>query len=94
VPEFDTCIGSREVPVGLGVGGISVVLPSSDFLDEVLFVGNPAVEALGWKHAEFGLRQIKPTTVLWKIAEKGLAKICHRPIPATYCSVYAIECWL
>jgi hypothetical protein len=47
VPEFDTCIGGCEVPVGLGVVGIAVVLPGSDFLDEDLFVGNPAVEALG-----------------------------------------------
>jgi hypothetical protein len=49
------------------VVGIAVELPSSDFLDEALFVGNPAVEALGRKHAEFGLRQIKPTAVLWSV---------------------------
>jgi hypothetical protein len=40
---------------------------SSDFLDEALFVGNPAVEALGRKHAEFGLGQIQPTAVLWSV---------------------------
>jgi hypothetical protein len=47
VLQFDTSIGSCEVPVCLGVVGIAVVLPSGDFLDEGLFVGNPAIEALG-----------------------------------------------
>ena len=36
-----------HVPVGLGVVGIAVVFPGGDFLDEDLFVGNAAVEALG-----------------------------------------------
>ena len=45
--EFDTCVWGREVPVGLGVVGIAVVLPSGDFVDEGLFVGNATVEALG-----------------------------------------------
>jgi len=55
------------VPIGLGVVGIAVVLPSSDFLDEGLFVGNPAIEALGRQDAEFGFRQIEPTAVLWGV---------------------------
>ena len=45
--EFDTCIGGCEVPVGLGVVDIAIVLPGGDFLDEGLFVGDAAVEALG-----------------------------------------------
>ena len=40
---------------------IAVALPGSDFVDESLFVGNAAVEALGGKDAKFGFRQIKPT---------------------------------
>ena len=47
--------------------GIAVVLPCGDFIDERLFVGNPAVEALGRQDAEFGLRQIQPTSVLWSV---------------------------
>src|ERR1035437_7009300 len=47
VLEFDTCVGGCKLPVGLGEVGIAVVLPSGDFLDEGLLVGNPAVEALG-----------------------------------------------
>lgn len=43
------------------------MLPCCDFLDEDLFVGNPAVEALGRKHPEFGLRHIQPTAVLWSV---------------------------
>ena len=65
--EFDACVGGGELPVGLGVVGIAVVLPSGDFLDEGLFVGNPAVEALGRQDAEFGLCQIKPTAMLWSV---------------------------
>ena len=55
------------MPVCLGVIGVSVVLPSGDFLDEGLFVGNPTIEALGRQDAEFGFRQIEPTAVLWGV---------------------------
>ena len=65
--KFDACVWSCELPIGLGVVDITVVLPSGDFLDEGLFVGNPAVEALGCQDAEFGLRQIEPTAVLWSV---------------------------
>ena len=47
--------------------GIAVVLPCGDFLDEGLFIGNPTVEALGRQDADFGLRQIKLTAVLWSV---------------------------
>jgi hypothetical protein len=66
VLEFGASIGGCELPVGLGVICISVLLPCGDFLNEALFVGNPAVEALGRQDAEFGLRQIEPTAVLWR----------------------------
>ena len=55
------------MPIGLGVVDIAVVLPSSDFLDEGLFVGNPAIEALGRQDAEFGLCQIEPAAVLGRV---------------------------
>ena len=55
------------MPIGPGVVGIAVVLPSGDFLNEGLFIGNPTVEALGREDAEFGFCQIKPTTVLWSV---------------------------
>ena len=45
--EFDACIGRCELPIGLGVIGIAVVLPSGNFVDEGLFVGYAAVEASG-----------------------------------------------
>ena len=45
--EFDTGVCCGELPIGLGVVGIAVVLPGGDFLDEGLFVGNAAIEALG-----------------------------------------------
>ena len=67
MPEFDTGIFCGELPVGLGVVGIAVVLPGGDFVDKGLFVGDAAVEALGRQDAEFGLRQIEPTAVLWSV---------------------------
>src|SRR5947208_15160698 len=45
--KFDASIFGGELPVGLGVVGIAVVLPGGDFVDEDLFVGNAAIEALG-----------------------------------------------
>ena len=65
--KFDTSAFSGEVPVRLGVTDIAVVLPGSDFVDERLFVGKAAVEALGGKDAKFGFRQIKPTAVLRRV---------------------------
>src|ERR1019366_1103352 len=67
VLEFDTCVGGCKLPVGLGEVGIAVVLPSGDFLDEGLLVGNPAVEALGRQDAEFRLCQNKPAAMLWSV---------------------------
>ena len=52
------------MPVGLGVICIAVALPCGDFLDEGVFVGNPAIEALGRQDTEFGFRQIEPTAML------------------------------
>jgi hypothetical protein len=45
--EFDACCWCSELPVCLGVVGIAIVLPGGDFVDEGLFVGDAAVEALG-----------------------------------------------
>src|SRR5271157_6661895 len=63
--EFDTCVDCGELPIGLGEVGISIILPSCDFVDEGLFVWDAAIEALGRKDAEFGLRHIEPAAVLW-----------------------------
>jgi hypothetical protein len=45
--EFDACGGCSELPVCFGVIGIAAVLPGGDFVDEGLFVGDAAFEALG-----------------------------------------------
>ena len=65
--EFDAGVRRCEVPVGLGVTGVAVAHPCGDFVDECLFVGDAAVEALGRQDAEFGLRQIEPTAMLWSV---------------------------
>jgi hypothetical protein len=46
VLKFDASIFGGELPVGLGVIGIAIMLPGGDFVDEDLFVGNAAIEAL------------------------------------------------
>ena len=45
--KFGASIFGGELPVGFGVIGIAVVLPRGDLVDECLFVGNAAIEALG-----------------------------------------------
>ena len=45
--KFDAGIFRGELPIGLGVVGIAVVLPGGDFVYEGLFIGNAASEALG-----------------------------------------------
>ena len=49
--KFDASIFSGELPVGLGVVGIAVVLPGGDFVEEDLFVGRSARKAYrgGWR---------------------------------------------
>ena len=47
--------------------GIALLLPGRDLVDEGLFVGDTAVEALGGQNAEFGFCEIKPTAVLGRI---------------------------
>ena len=44
--KFGASIFGGELPVGLGVVGIAVMPPGGDFVDEDLFVGNTAIEAL------------------------------------------------
>ena len=65
--EFNPSIGCGELPVGLGVIGIAIVLPSCNFVYQGLLVRNAAIEALGRKDAEFGLCHIEPTAVLWSV---------------------------
>jgi hypothetical protein len=43
--KFDAGIFGGELPIGLGVVGIAVVLPGGDFVDEDLFVGNKSLFA-------------------------------------------------
>ena len=66
--EFNPSIGCGELPVGLGVIGIAIVLPSCNFVYQGLLVRDAAIEALGRKDAEFGLCHIEPTAVLWSVA--------------------------
>ena len=55
------------MPIGFCVVRIAVVFPGGDFVDESLFVGDAAVQALGGQDTEFGFRQIEPTSVLGRV---------------------------
>jgi hypothetical protein len=47
VLEFDASVRRREPPVSLGVLFVALSLPGGNLLGKELFVGDPAVEALG-----------------------------------------------
>jgi hypothetical protein len=61
--EFSSHIVGCELPVGLVVVCIAIILPCSDFVDQGLFVGDTAVKALGGQDAEFGLGEIEPAAM-------------------------------
>ena len=66
--EFDASGWGVELPIGLGVIGISVAGPSGDFVDEGLFVRDAALEALGRQDTQLGFGQIKPASMFWSVA--------------------------
>jgi hypothetical protein len=72
--KFEARIFGGELPIGLGVIGIAVVLPRGDFLDEGLFVGNAAIEALGPLGPEFGFSQIESAAVFWSVVPSGCGR--------------------
>src|ERR1700690_842336 len=65
--EFDAGVIGCELPVGLGVVFVSIGLPGSDFVLELLSVGNASIETLRRENGEFGFRHIEPTAVLWRV---------------------------
>lgn len=65
--EFDAGGVGGEVPVGLGVVSVAIAFPGGDLVDEGLFVGDAAIEALRGQNTEFGLGEIEPAAVLWRV---------------------------
>src|SRR5260370_30440452 len=62
--QLDAGVGGFELPVGLGVVLIAVVLPCGDFVGEDLLVGDAAIQTLRRDNAEFGFGHVEPTAVL------------------------------
>jgi hypothetical protein len=58
--QINAGIGGGELPVGLGVFLVALVLPCGDFLDQTLLVGDAPVEALRRQHAELAFSQVQP----------------------------------
>jgi hypothetical protein len=79
--EFDAGVLGRELPVGFGVMGIAIRLPSGNLVDEDLLVRDAAVETLRRENGEFGLRHIEPTAVLWRVMP-------FEPLDETSCFVW------
>lgn len=46
---------------------VSILHPCRDVLDDCLFVGGAFVQTLRGEDVEFALRQIEPTSVLWRV---------------------------
>jgi len=65
--QFDAGVGGFELPVGLGVVLVAVVLPCVDFVGEDLLVGDAAIQTLRREHAEFGFGHVEPTAVLGRV---------------------------
>lgn len=62
--ERDAGVVGGEAPVDGNVAGVPVLLPSDDFRDEDLRIGNAAVETLATQCAEFGLGHVQPAAML------------------------------
>ena len=62
--EFDAGVFSCELPIGLCMMFVSVVLPSGDFSLEGLLVGNATAQALARQHGEFGFGHVEPASML------------------------------
>src|SRR5215471_20163035 len=65
--QLNASVGGFELPVGLGVVLVAVVLPCIDFVSEDLLVGDAAIQTLRREHAEFGFGHIEPTAVLGRV---------------------------
>ncbi len=65
--QLHTGIVRSEVPVGRGVVGIATLAPSRHLACKCLGVRDVAGEALAGEHGEFGLGQIEPAAMLWRV---------------------------
>ena len=80
--EFDAGVIGRELPVGFGVMGIAISLPSGDLVDEDLLVGDAAVPACAKVSAhpisKVDRLEIFVLTVTERIAILERRLVCHR----------------
>ena len=55
------------MPVGLGVMFVAVSFPGGDFRDQLWFVGDAAIQALGRQDGEFGFGHVEPASVFGRV---------------------------
>ena len=67
--KFEAMIFGGELPIGLGVIGIAVVLPRGDFGHKLFRGCDTPVQALAAQHANLDLDYVQPAGVLGDIVE-------------------------
>src|SRR5271167_1528459 len=65
--EFDAGVVGCELPIGLGVMLVAMILPSANLSLEGLLVGNAAAQALCRQNGEFGFGHVEPTSMLGRV---------------------------
>src|SRR5438477_52707 len=75
--KFDASIFGGELPVGLGVVGVAVVLPGGDFLNEDLFVGNAAIDSAAGFLTDIAK---SPQITLSMAHPRGSRETCRGPV--------------
>src|SRR5580693_2060006 len=61
--QFDAGVVGCELPIGLGVMLVAMILPSINLSLEGLLVGNTAAQALCRQNGEFGFGHVEPTSI-------------------------------
>ena len=65
--QLDPRVFGCELPIGLCMMFVSMVLPSGDLSFEGLLVGNAAAQTLAGQDGEFGLGQVEPASMFGSV---------------------------
>ena len=71
-------ICAREAPFDFGLRRIARFFQLLDFTLERFFIANPSVQTLTTENAQFNLRDIQPTAMLWRIVKLQLPEYAPR----------------
>lgn len=74
VTELAVCILPRGRPLDSSLEFVSILLPGVEFAFKRLPILNPVAQTLTTEDADFDLRHVEPTSVLWRVVEHHSAK--------------------